>query len=107
VFPQRFFYVYMVMSSSRRALYTGITSRLRQRVWEHKTGAVEGFSKQYHTTRLVYFEAYRYVHNAIGREKQFKRWRREKKIALIESMNPGYRDLAAHWFEPQGPSTRG
>jgi len=90
----------------RRALYTGVTGHLRQRVWEHKTGAVEVFSKQYHTTRLIYFEPYRYVGNAIGREKQIKRWRREKKIALIESMNPGYRDLAAHWFETQGPSAR-
>jgi len=106
VFRQRFYYVYMMMSSSRRALYTGVTGQFRQRVWEHKTGAVDGFSKQYHTTRLVYFEPYRYVRNAIGREKQIKRWRREKKIALIESMNPGYRDLAAHWFETQGPSTR-
>jgi putative endonuclease len=106
VFHQRFYYVYMMMSSSRRALYTGITSRPRQRVWEHKTGAIEGFSKQYHTTRLVYLEAYRYVATAIAREKQIKRWRREKKLALIESMNPQYRDLAADWFEPQGASTR-
>jgi putative endonuclease len=106
VFHQRFYYVYMMMSSSRRALYTGITSRPRQRVWEHKTGAIEGFSKQYHTTRLVYLEAYRYVATAIAREKQIKRWRPEKKLALIESMNPQYRDLAADWFEPQGASTR-
>ena len=103
---ERFYYVYMMMSSSRRALYTGVTGHLLQRVWEHKTGALDGFSKQYHTTRLVYFEPYRYVRNAIGREKQIKRWRREKKIALIEAMNPRYRDLAAHWFEPQGPSAR-
>jgi len=107
VFQQRFYYVYMMMSSSRRALYTGITSRPRQRVWEHKTGAVEGFSKQYHTTRLVYFEAYRYVAAAIAREKQIKRWRREKKLALIELMNSQYRDLAADWFEPQAPSVGG
>jgi putative endonuclease len=104
VFQQRSYYVYMMMSSSRRALYTGITSRPRQRVWEHKTGALEGFSKQYHTTRLVYFEAHCYVATAIAREKQIKRWRREKKLALIESMNPQYRDLAAEWFEPQAPS---
>ena len=106
MFPERRYYVYMMMSSSRRALYTGITGHLRQRVWEHKTGALDGFSKQYPTTRLVYFEPYRYVGNAIGREKQIKHWRREKKIALIEAMNPSYRDLAAHWFEPQGPSAR-
>jgi putative endonuclease len=106
VFPQRFYYVYMMMSSSRRVLYTGVTGLLCERVWEHKTGAFDGFSKRHHTTRLVYFEPYRYVRNAIGREKQIKRWKREKKIALIESMNPGYRDLAAHWFETQCPSTR-
>ena len=106
MFQQRLYYVYMMMSSSRRALYTGITSRPRQRVWEHKTGAVEGFSKQYHTTRLVYFEAYRYVATAIAREKQIKRWRRQKKITVIESMNPQYRDLAADWYEAQGASAR-
>ena len=106
MFQQRLYYVYMMMSSSRRALYTGITGRPRQRVWEHKTGAVEGFSKQYRTTRLVYFEPYRYVATAIAREKQIKRWRREKKITLIESMNPQYRDLAADWYETQGLSTR-
>ena len=93
------FYVYMMMSSSRRALYTGITSRPRQRVWEHKTGATHGFSQRYRTTRLVYFESYRYVAAAIAREKQIKRWRREKKLALIEPKNPQYRDLAADWFE--------
>ena len=106
MFRQRLYYVYMMMSSSRRALYTSVTGCFRQRVREHKSGAIDGFSKQYRTTRLVYFEPYRYVGNAIGREKQIKRWRREKKIALIESMNPAYRDLAADWFEPQGPSAR-
>ena len=103
---ERCYYVYMMMSSSRRALYTGVTGRLRRRVMHHKSGAIDGFSQQYHTTRLVYFETYFYVRNAIAREKQIKRWRREKKIALVESMNPGYRDLAAHWFETQGPSAR-
>jgi len=106
VFDDRRYYDYMMMSSSRRALYTGVTGHLRQRVMEHKTGAIDGFSLQYHTTRLVYFETYNYVRNAIGREKQIKRWRREKKIALIEAMKPSYRDLASHWFEPQGPSAR-
>ena len=75
-------------------------------------GATHGFSQRYRTTRLVYFESYHYVAAAIAREKQIKRWRREKKLALIESKNPQYRDLAADWFEghcfqPQGPSTRG
>ena len=106
MFGERKYYVYMMMSSSRRALYTGVTGRLRRRVLQHKSREIDGFSSQYKTTRLVYFETYFYVRSAIGREKQIKRWRREKKIALIESMNPGYRDLAADWFEPQGPSAR-
>ncbi len=101
---RRSFYVYMMMSSSRRALYTGVTGNLMQRIRQHKQHVVEGFSDKYNCTRLVYFERFMYVKNAIGREKQIKRWRREKKIRLIESMNPGYRDLAAHWGEPQGPS---
>ncbi len=104
---ERRYYVYMMMSSSRRALYTGVTGRLRRRVQQHKSGEIDGFSSQYKATRLVYFETYFYVRSAIAREKQIKRWRREKKIALIESMNPGYRDLAAHWFERQGPETQG
>jgi len=87
----------------------GVTGRLRRRVWQHKTEAIKGFSSEYKTTRLVYFEMYFYVRSAIAREKQIKRWRREKKIALIEAMDPQYRDLAAAWFraqETQGPSTR-
>ena len=59
MFQHHFYYVYMMMSSSRRALYTGITSRPRQQVWEHKTGAIDGFPAQYHTKRLVYLERYR------------------------------------------------
>ena len=97
MFGRRTFYLYMMMSSSRRALYTGVTSDLMTRVRQHKHHVVEGFTDKYNCTRLVYFEAFMYVRNAIGREKQIKRWRREKKLWLIESMNPGYRDLAAHW----------
>jgi putative endonuclease len=99
----------MMISSSRRALYIGITNNLVRRVWEHKTGSFAGFSSQYRTTRLVYYEVFRDVRNAIDREKQLKRWRREKKIGLITQMNPQFRDLAADWFPsdpPQGPSTR-
>ena len=105
MFGRRTFYVYMMMSSSRRALYTGVTSTLMKRVGQHKAHAVKGFTDTYNCTRLVYFEPYQYINNAINREKQIKRWRREKKLRLIESMNPSYRDLAAHWYETQGPST--
>ena len=105
MFGHRTFYVYMMMSSSRRALYTGVTGNLMLRIRQHKEHIVKGFSDKYNCTRLVYFEPYKYVKNAIGREKQIKGWRRGKKIRLIESMNPAYRDLAAHWHEAQGPST--
>ena len=100
------FYVYIMQSSSRRALYIGVTSKLEKRVFEHKTGAFGGFSDKYRAHRLVYFERYSDIRSAIDREKQLKGWRRAKKIALIESLNPGWKDLSEGWFETQGPSTR-
>ena len=97
MFGRRTFYVYMMMSSSRRALYTGVTGTLMKRVRQHKAHLIRGFTDTYNSTRLVYYEPYQYVNNAMNREKQIKRWRRAKKLRLIESMNPAYRDLAAHW----------
>jgi hypothetical protein len=70
-------------------------------VWEHKTHALAGFTDEYDVTRLVYFEVYRLAPNAIAREKQVKRWRREKKEKLIASKNPKWVDLAADWSTPQ------
>lgn len=101
------YYVYMMQSASRRALYIGMTNNLRKRVWQHKTHAFEGFTDDYNATRLVYWESFDDVRNAIDREKQLKRWRREKKMWLIERKNPGWKDLAAEWYlkETQGPST--
>jgi putative endonuclease len=69
-----------------------------QRVYEHKTGAVEGFTSRYKLDRLVYWERFQYVGNAIAREKQIKRWKRVKKVQLVVSMNPTWKDLAADWF---------
>jgi putative endonuclease len=103
---ERFYYVYMLMSSSRRALYIGITDSLLRHIWEHKCGDTAGFTARYDCNRLVYFERYRYVKNPIAREKQLKGWRRSKKLARIASMNPSFRDLAADWYATQGPSTR-
>ena len=70
---------------------------LKQRVWEHKAGVHEGFTKRYKIDRLVYYEIYKYVNNAIAREKQIKRWSKTKKIRLIVDMNPTWRDLAGDW----------
>ena len=99
------FYVYIVQSASRRTLYIGMTNNLHKRVWQHKNHTFEGFSDDYNAVRLVYWESFDDVRNAINREKQLKRWRREKKQWLIERFNPQWRDLAADWYETQGPST--
>jgi putative endonuclease len=93
------FYVYMVQSASRRALYIGMTNNLHKRVWQHKTHAFEGFSDHYNAVRLVYWESFDDVRNAIDREKQLKSWRREKKLWLIARFNPSWKDLAAGWYK--------
>ena len=87
------------MASKSRTLYTGFTNSLFGRVWDHKTGRNEGFSKKYNCTKLVYYEEHQYVLNAMAREKQIKKWRRSKKIALIESINPEWKDLAEDWYD--------
>ena len=86
------YYVYILSSLSRK-LYIGITNNLEKRIWEHKEGIVESFTKRYHINRLVYFEYTNAVYAAIEREKQLKKWRRLKKIKLIETMNPDWKDL--------------
>jgi putative endonuclease len=97
---QKGYFVY-IMSSQRRVLYVGITSNLPLRVWQHKTGAVEGFTSKYKVTQLVYYESFENVRDAIRREKEIKGWIRQKKIALIESVNPKWKDLSAGWFNRQ------
>jgi putative endonuclease len=101
---ERWFYVY-IMASRSRNLYTGLTSGLRHRVWQHKTRALGGFTARYNIDRLVYFERFNYVNNAIDRERQIHRWSRKKKLALIEEMNPTWLDLSEGWFGNAGPST--
>lgn len=86
------YYVY-IMASKTRTLYVGMTNNLLKRVVDHREGMIEGFSKKYKTKMLVYYEHFLYVHDAIDREKEIKAWRREKKVKLIESMNPTWQDL--------------
>jgi putative endonuclease len=95
----RYYYVHMMQSSSRRALYIGVTSDLEHRLWQHKNGTLEGFSAEYKTHRLVYYERFLDVTNAIAREKQLKKWRRSKKEWLVSTMNPKWKDLGAQWFD--------
>ncbi len=92
-------YFIYIMNSSTGTLYTGVTNDLMRRVYEHKNKVLEGFTKTYNVTRLAYFEESTDVSAAIAREKQIKSWRRSKKIELIKSMNPNWRDLAEDWFE--------
>jgi len=87
------------MSNRSKTLYTGVTGNLVQRVRRHKLGNASRFTNRYKLDRLVYFERFEYVHNAIEREKQIKGWLRIKKIALIVSVNPAWRDLSLEWFE--------
>lgn len=86
-----------IVASVTGTVYVGMTNDLFTRALQHKAGEIEGFSRTYHCTRLVYYEGYQSVLKAIGREKQLKGWRRSKKIALIESKNPRWVDFAEHW----------
>lgn len=95
---QKTYYVY-IMASQRRVLYIGITSHIERRVFQHKTHAFGGFTAKYNVTILVYFERYSSVMRAIRREKELKDWRREKKVALIESSNPKWHDLSYGWYQ--------
>jgi putative endonuclease len=98
VLREKRYYVY-IMSSKSRTLYIGMTGFLMSRVLQHKTGD-GGFTRRYRVNRLVHYEAFRYVNNAIARETEIKKWRREKKVALIERNNSTWEDLAMDWGKP-------
>jgi putative endonuclease len=95
------YYVYMVASRSH-VLYCGVTNNLPRRIEQHRQGSLEGFTADYKCTRLVWFECFEHIDNAISREKQIKRWRRQKKIALIKQANPTWLDLSESWAERNG-----
>jgi putative endonuclease len=88
----------MMTNRSRVVLYTGVTNRLEGRAWEHKNQVVEGFTSKYHVDRLVYYEHFCDPISPITREKEIKGWRREKKNALVESLNPRWEDLTDSLF---------
>ena len=87
------FYVYILASKRNGTLYTGVTSDLIQRVWQHKNNMVEGFTKKYNVKTLVYYEVHESAESALTREKRIKRWRRAWKLRLIEDNNPEWKDL--------------
>jgi len=90
---ERRYFVYIMANASQR-IYTGMTNSLRRRVREHKLKLTPGFAAKYNITRLVYFESFEDVRNAIEREKQIKAWTRAKRIALVDSTNPKWDDLS-------------
>ena len=93
--------VYLLAAGSHSTFYTGVTSDLPARIWQHRTGAIKGFTKRYGIKRLVWFEMHETMHAAITREKQIKRWARAWKYDLVNSINPTWRDLAEDLgFEP-------
>ena len=85
--------VYILASKRNGTLYTGVTSNLPKRIWEHKNNVVDGFSKEHHVHLLVWYEQHENMQSAIEREKQLKKWQRKWKCELIEAMNPYWNDL--------------
>jgi putative endonuclease len=97
------YYVYMMSSRHRSALYTGFTNSLERRIAQHKSRLIQGFTSRYYSDKLVYFEETTDVWAAIAREKEIKGWTRAKKVALVESVNPGWCDLSECRFDPELP----
>ena len=91
------YFTYIVASRSH-TLYIGVTGDLRKRAFEHKWQEHDGFTKKYNCDRLIWFESHQNIEGAIAREKQLKRWKRDKKVALIEKMNPAWIDLSKDWY---------
>ena len=87
------YYVYILTTRNNTVLYTGVTNDLKRRVFEHKSGLNEGFTKKYHVHKLIYFEKFDFVEFAFAREKQIKGYSREKKIKLIQALNPEWEEL--------------
>ncbi|WP_297212029.1 MULTISPECIES: GIY-YIG nuclease family protein [Thermodesulfovibrio] len=87
------YYVYIMTNKYNTVLYTGVTNDLVRRVYEHKNKLIDGFTAKYNVTKLVYYEIAQDANEAIKREKQIKGWNRDKKKALIEGLNPQWRDL--------------
>ena len=99
---ERLYYVYILTTRSG-TLYVGVTNNLDRRLWEHRTKRFPGLTSKYNICRLVCYEYGRDVRWAIAREKQIKRWRREKKVALIESVNRDWKDLSDRWYADAAP----
>ncbi len=90
------FYVYILTNYNNKVMYIGVTNSLERRIYEHCNELFEGFTKKYHVHKLVYYECFKNIRNAIAREKQLKGWTRAKKNALVETKNPEWREIDLH-----------
>ena len=91
------YYVYLITNWNNEVLYIGVTNNLERRLYEHKNKLIKGFTEKYNINKLVYFEQTNDIESAITREKEIKKWRREKKNSLIESTNKQWEDLSKQW----------
>jgi putative endonuclease len=96
------YFVYIVTNRSDNVLYIGVTNNLMRRIWEHKNKIHPGFSAKFECHKLVYYEEFQYVQDAITREKQLKAGSRAKKTALINAINPNWKDLSDGWYDQNG-----
>ena len=91
------YYIYLLTNWNNKVMYVGMTNNLERRIYEHKNKLVKGFTSKYNVNKLVYFEQFTDVRIAIAREKEIKKWRREKKNNLVNSSNPDWKDLSLEW----------
>ena len=91
------YYVYILMNWNNKVIYVGVTNNLERRLYEHKNGLYKGFTKKYNIKKLVYYEWYNDIKEAISREKEIKGWKRYKKNLLVESNNPDWKDISENW----------
>ncbi len=94
------YYVYFLTNKTNDVLYVGVTNNLERRLYEHREGLADSFTKKFRINKLVYFEIFSDPTNAITREKQIKRWRRDKKNHLVNLQNPDWFDLSEEWYKP-------
>ena len=93
------YYVYIMSSQRNGTLYIGVTNDLQKRVYEHKTSIIKGFTEKYGVSMLIYFEEFQQINQAIRREKNLKKWKRNWKLKLIEKRNPSWNDLSKDWYD--------
>ena len=91
------YYIYLITNWNNKVLYTGVTNNLEKRVYQHKNKLIKDFTEKYNVNKLVYFEQTTDINSAITREKEIKKWRREKKNRLVESKNKSWDDLSEQW----------